>query len=81
MSNSQDSKVTSTQDFLVTRKIMSDGEILKNVRKLGQICQELEKCCANMESIIVNKINQNNSQKDTTVTLPLAHRTSPQNRI
>ena len=53
------------------------GKYSKSVRKLGQVCQELGKCCANMESIIVNKINENNSQTDTTVTLPLTHRTSP----
>ena len=39
---------------------ISDVDILNNVRKLGQICNELGKCCSNMEGVILKRINCNN---------------------
>ena len=39
---------------------ISDAEFLKNVRKLGQICQELSNCCSNMEGIILKRIKSKN---------------------
>ena len=41
-------------------------DILNNVRKLGQICNELGKCCSNMEGIILKRIKSNNSSNVST---------------
>ena len=50
---------------------ISDAEILKNVRKLGQVCQELGNCCSNMDGIILkrikSKISANSSSSSASV--------------
>ena len=54
-----------------------DGEIVKHVHKLGQICKELGRCCSNMEAVIVTRINCKKSTNQSDKQCNVADTDSP----